>query len=327
MATFYFNGAVDGEWTELGNWWTDAGLTTQATALPTSADDVIATAAITSNSSSAPTVANLTVDGVGANFGITGTVTGNATFNVGSITFAGTINGDCLFTGDAVNNGTVNGDCVFNDVAWIDGGTVNGNCVFNYSSWNSGTVTGNATFNNESYNTGTVTGNATFNNIARNGSLLNSVAAVVGGTATFNDTSYNEKSGLSSPIFNDYSHNEWGVFPYVTNPTFNDYSYNNAEVDYGSLATYNDYSENRAYYGTGYSTTFNHYSRNVSGTTQSRTISFNDASYGIYSDGGGQAIISGLPIRAVGFVVGSNDTLSFTRAQLGINGSSILGVL
>ena len=150
MATLYFNGAVDAEWTELGNWWTDAAFTTQATGLPTSADDVIASAYISSNSGGEPTVANFTMNASGA-LAIAITVIGNAIFNNG-----------------AQNDGTVGGNATFNDSSQNSYGTVTGNATFNDSSYNDGTVGGNATFNDSSYNDGTVTGNATFNNSSSN---------------------------------------------------------------------------------------------------------------------------------------------------------------
>jgi hypothetical protein len=113
----------------------------------------------------------------------------------------------------------------------------------------------------------------------------------------------------------------------VPDPTFNDYSYNSGEADYYGTATFNDYSECRNVNGLAQSTTFNHNSRNVSGTTQGRNITFNDASYGIFWDVGGTVTINGRPIRATELTVSSLATVSFTRAELGINGSSILGVI
>ena len=117
MATLYFNGAVDNEWTTLGNWWTDSGFTTQATSLPTSADDVIATASISSNSGSAPTVVNFTLNDPSENFyflGIAITVTGNANFNEYSYN-DGTVNGDATFNDSSVNYGAIGGNATFND--------------------------------------------------------------------------------------------------------------------------------------------------------------------------------------------------------------------
>jgi hypothetical protein len=136
-ATLYFNGAVDTDWTTVGNWWLDDEHTQAAGRLPAAADSVIATASVLSNSGSAPTVVNLTFDDPDVNFAsldIAITVTGNATFN------------------DSASNR----------------GTVSGNATFNDSAYNSGTVSGNATFNDGSYNAASVTGTATFTGSACN---------------------------------------------------------------------------------------------------------------------------------------------------------------
>jgi hypothetical protein len=136
-ATLYFDGAVDGDWAELGNWWLDSGHTVAAPSLPAAGDSVIATANISDNSGGAVTVVNLTFDdpdNTAIYLGITITVTGNAAFN-----------------GSSLNDNTVTGNATFND-----------------SSNNSGTVTGNATFNDSSQNESTVTGTATFTGSACN---------------------------------------------------------------------------------------------------------------------------------------------------------------
>ena len=144
MATLYFNGAVNAEWTELGNWWTDAAFTTQATGLPTSADDVIASAYIGSNIDPEPTVANFTMNASGA-LAIAITVTGNATFNDGSYNYYSTV--------------AVGGNATFNDSSFNYYGTVSGNATFNDSSFNDGTVAGSATFRHSAYNRAGISGN------------------------------------------------------------------------------------------------------------------------------------------------------------------------
>ena len=171
MATFYFNAAVDNEWQTLGNWWMDDNFTTQATALPTSVDDVIATASITSNSGSEPTVANFTFNDPNGNGPL--------------ISISITVNGDATFNDSSYNNGgTVTGDATFNDSSF-NYGTVTGNATFNDSSTNNGTVTGNATFNDTSLNSGTVNGDAVFNDSSSN------FYSTVNGDAVFNDSSSN----------------------------------------------------------------------------------------------------------------------------------------
>jgi hypothetical protein len=140
MATLYFNGAVDSEWTELDNWWTDATFTTPATSLPSSSDNVIASASIASNSGSEPTVANLTVQNY-SSLGIIITVTGMATFNENS-RLEGTITGDCTFNHTSRHDsvGNIIGNCIFNDNAIFKGDTSNN------------IVSGSITFNNNSQN-------------------------------------------------------------------------------------------------------------------------------------------------------------------------------
>lgn len=182
MATFYFNGAVDGEWTELGNWWMDDTFTTQATSLPTSADSVVATAYLTSNSGSEPTVANFTI------FDPT------ATFTQSQIAI--TVTGIAIFNDTAWNSGTINGNAVFMSASANDNGTINGNATFNDSSYNSisGTVNGNANFNDSAFNNGTVTGDATFNNNSKN-------LYIVSGTAYYHDTAVSDSGQASRNVF------------------------------------------------------------------------------------------------------------------------------
>ena len=217
MATFYFNGAVDGEWTELGNWWMDDQFSVQATALPTSADDVIASASITSNSGSAPTVANARFDESWLVFNdIPIIVTGNCVFDGGAYNWtSGVITGDCTFNG-SFNAGAVTGDCTFSDGSYNDySGAITGDCTFSGSA-NVGTITGGCTFNDGSWNQGTVTGDCTFNN-SSNGHTI--VAGFVIGDCTFNDSYNGPGSDVNGNcIFNGNSANGGSV----NNAVFND---------------------------------------------------------------------------------------------------------
>jgi hypothetical protein len=161
-ATLYFNGAVDDDWTEVGNWWLDDEHTEPAGRLPTSADSVVATASITA---SGQTVVNFTMSAGGLVGNLN--VTGMATFNGDSINDA-TLNGNATFNGSLYNGGTVTGNATFNGSSYNNGGTVTGNATFNGSSYNDGTVGGDATFNDGSANYGFVTGTATFTGSACN---------------------------------------------------------------------------------------------------------------------------------------------------------------
>ena len=110
MATLYFNAAIDNDWNTLGNWWLDNTLTTPATNLPTSADSVIALATISSNSGSAPTVVNFTLEDINNELDIGITVTGIATFNGNAkIGMNGSVVGNCIFNNIANDRSTCPG--------------------------------------------------------------------------------------------------------------------------------------------------------------------------------------------------------------------------
>jgi hypothetical protein len=252
MATLYFNGAVDGNWNNLDNWWTNSGYSIQASGLPTSSDNVIAVANINS-SSSTPTVSNFTM--ISSNLGISINVTGMATLdgsNNGyedqetSITFYGVINGNATFN-NGFNSlyGTVNEDVIFNSGV-INEGFVDGNATFNQDSRNAGSITGDATFNDTSINDPTgqkiVGGNAFFYGYSHN--LGYQIPTVSGYStfyensynmgvltdAAFNDSSYNDISGIieEDATFNDSSTNSGTV---TGNATFNNNSYNKKNID------------------------------------------------------------------------------------------------
>jgi hypothetical protein len=147
-ATLYFDGAVDGDWTEVGNWWLDDEHTQAAGRLPTSADSVVATASILSNSGPAPTVNAFEIDGNGISINIAFTVTGLAVWKTNSVGGSSmNLTGNAEWNGTNGNAGTINGNATFNDTTFNDG-TVNGNATFNGSgSIGSGTVTGTTTDN------------------------------------------------------------------------------------------------------------------------------------------------------------------------------------
>lgn len=152
--TLYFTGDVDGEWTELGNWFNDVAEASAASSLPTAADSVIATASITSNSDSTPAVVNLTATG-SASINISVTVAGVATFNDSSaksgaypaiiygnavfndsstLAFTADINGSATFNDSASCEGTVAGDAIFNGSSSATGANIAGTGIFNDSS-------------------------------------------------------------------------------------------------------------------------------------------------------------------------------------------------
>lgn len=250
MATLYFFNTVaadDTDWYTLENWWTDVALTTSASSLPASTDNVVLLS-MPSNSGNQPTVNALTVDAslVFLTFPIT--VTTTATFNY-----------------DSQNRSTITGDAVFNTSSVNETGTVIGDAIFNGNSYanSQSTIDGNVTLNdNALILAATVTGNATFNN-----STITNIAAGaytnIDGTITFNNPivfTFSEgfsfeywEGNTSTWIFNDTV--EW-IFNngksnsgYITgNATFNNNSKNfnlqtgNATVD--GDAIFNDSAAN-----------------------------------------------------------------------------------
>jgi hypothetical protein len=139
---------ADGDWTTVGNWWLDDEHTQAAGRLPTSADSVVATANILSNSGSPPTVNAFEIDGNDIEIDIAFTVLTIAVWKTNSVGGA-----NMILTGNAEWNGT-NGNA----------GVVNGNATFNDTTFNAGTINGNATFNGSgSIGGGTVTGTTTNN--------------------------------------------------------------------------------------------------------------------------------------------------------------------
>lgn len=142
--TLYFNGAVDSDWATLGNWWTSGAFTTQASALPTSGDSVVLSATCGTNSGSAPTVVNFTLndpDYYAFYLFVAITVTGNATFNDGSYNY-GTVTGDATFNDSSYNSGTVSGNATFNDLSVNLTGVVAGDATFTGSACNDGGTAG-----------------------------------------------------------------------------------------------------------------------------------------------------------------------------------------
>ncbi len=272
-STFYFDGRASGDWNNLSNWWTDSGLTVQALSLPTSSDDVIISATVSSNTGIAASVNSLVFNDGGSSYylGINTTVASGATFN-GSSYNRSVLTGSAKFNTTYFNGtapsggiltlanskqwrGRVTGTVTGSDDAPITsyvftntssaGGTsaIVGNVSFyNTSACTIGgalTITGDVTFNDSvACGSGTIniTGNAVFNNTSRNsGATIN----ITSGTATFNDTSHNDYNISGTTIFNEDSYNYSTV---IGNATFNDNSYSRYQIT--GNATFNDNSYN-----------------------------------------------------------------------------------
>jgi CSLREA domain-containing protein len=158
-STLYFNGEVNSDWNNLGNWCLDSSLPciVPAGVLPTQDDDVIVSSGIFSNTGLAPIVKTLNTN-YATDIYISITVTNGATFN--SSYYSGVFSGSATFDGWSVvvDTSIITGDVIFNNSSY-NSGTINGNATFNNSSYNSGTINGNGTFfGNLSENTGTVSG-------------------------------------------------------------------------------------------------------------------------------------------------------------------------
>lgn len=169
MATLYFNAAVNNLWSDVLNWWTDAGCTIRGT-VGAAGDIVTATASITEAGRDAR-CANLTMSA--GTLSVVLTVTGMATFN-GASKNNGTIYGPATFNGTSENNVTT--------------GYVEGATIFNTSAKNYGAVVGGTTFNNASTNEsgGFIQGACILNSTAQN-----KAGAVITGATTMNSCSVN----------------------------------------------------------------------------------------------------------------------------------------
>lgn len=258
MAIFYFNGAVNDNWTELGNWWTDDSFTTQADNLPSNSDSVIIYSDLSSNSGGDPTIVNLTVEsGV---IGINITVSNIATFNNYSANYA-IITGNAIFNDYSVLIGQIYGDATFNDLAHAQQAAyVSGDAIFTadtqYLYFNpiviSGTVifasTTSITFIVQYFNVSDVnlwTVNSSQKYWIFINAYLSESTSISANLVTFYGNSANDAGVIDSDvILNDISYNN-GIIN--GNVVFNDRSYNHqvAGIINGN-AIFNDYSSNRA---------------------------------------------------------------------------------
>jgi len=190
MANLYFypSNSFSGEWGDLNNWWSDSGFTVQASALPTSNDNVFIHRGVYDNENITRIVNTFTCQ---ANVNTFVNVTANSfIFNAGEV--SGVVNGDVTFYNYAYNGGTINGNCQFYNNS-NNATTINGYATFHDSSRNEGTVS-NATFNDSSLNMWYVTFDAIFNDYS-----INSLE--VSRHATFNDYSYNQGAIIGDATF------------------------------------------------------------------------------------------------------------------------------
>lgn len=133
--TVYFNGAADGNWNNIANWWDDSAFTTQSSYTPmgiVSVDSVIISSTVSSNSyGTDPIVSSLTMES--GDIGISITIA-SAQFN-NSSTCSGTLTsndpvGTITFTDLSANNGnvtTLTGEIIFQDSSSNTGFATTGN--------------------------------------------------------------------------------------------------------------------------------------------------------------------------------------------------------
>lgn len=337
MATLYYNAAVDTDWNNPSNWWTDLACTISGT-VPASGDNAVVLGTVESNTGSTPTLTNFTGDG-NYNIKINLNVNNLATFNNGyhfgdSSTNSGLLIGNCLFD-YGINYGSISGNCTFksgssfnyynitgnclfeNDSTATRLGTINGSGIFVNNAECNGTVNGNCVFSDSSYfgadtqGSHVINGNVIFNNSLAERGTINGDVVFNGTSASFSNLTINPTTqDPSGVIYNDYS---WhgGLSLYAT---FNDNSYVTGGVgpdgDITNTAIFNDYSRND---GIVQNATFNHASFNGQnlGRINGNCI-FNDVSYNIGN------ITNGLASA------GTREPWPIKR---GINGSSILGVV
>lgn len=264
----YFNGAINDDWSTLGNWWNDAGFSVHSAGFPTGQDEIVVSANINnkSNMMDSTTIYKATFSG-SANLGIGITVDDVSVFNNTS----------------AINmGGSVTGLAEFNDSAsTLGGSTVYGTSSFYDTSTNTGTVNGNACFDTTATNSGTVTGTVSvcgyiaprtlyfrghvdhnWNTLANwytdagfstpAASLPASIDSVVssvsielntGGAASVQTLTLNGTSTLgisvtvaSSTIFNDMSYNNGGTI--TGSARFNTGYYNNGVTATSTVMTF-----------------------------------------------------------------------------------------
>lgn len=140
MATLYFNGAVDGDWNELGNWWQDSAGTVAATAIPGVADTayVIGASTVSTNSGDPASVANIFII-ESSSFEISATVSGLATVGASPEGIAYlypnstgvSIDGNAAFYGASqLGYGSVTGTAEFYDFSTCYDPGENGHVIF-----------------------------------------------------------------------------------------------------------------------------------------------------------------------------------------------------
>jgi hypothetical protein len=289
-----------------GNWWSDDTFTTPATSLPTSSDSVVASATISSNSGSAPTVVNFTVNG-NIYINIDLTVSGMATFNDAStmgqiVSGSKFINGNATFNNTSILLGTINGNATFNNSAICAiNSNVSTNAEFNNSSIKRGNVTGTITWNSSYPSDGSLT---YYFNGAQDGNwnrlwdipgnnpgnwfldssftiyATNVIGLPTNIDSVISSASITSNSGSQPTIVNFTTGGTYGMYITLTvsgTATFNDSSHNDGTLT--GNATFNDTSSNAGTLTGQHNFIFNDSSYNDTLGTINYSAIFNDYSY------------------------------------------------
>ncbi len=311
--TLYYNAFDDSNWSNLQNWWDDAGFSVQAGSLPNSTDIVYISGPVLTNSG-APAVADtLYFDDVGNSFkiDISISVLNGATFynnsyigSLGSLTAS-----DFAFYNSSSNRGTISNSSPpeFYDTSY-NSGTIIGDANFNNSSYNTGNiddVASQVSFYDSSHNSGSVDGDAYFSTTYYDSTKptggvftvsLNPFLGIVSGI-TFGY----EGTPINSYVFNGSYLGSVDIT--ATTITFNNSSYNNGATIHGNAIFNGNSSENTLGTITGTKTR-----RYVSSITITRNFVIT-APWTVVAEG------SGVEVNVVGATY--NGTTTFTEVSGG----------
>lgn len=234
-----------------GNWWTDSGFTTPATSLPTSTDDVVINASITSNSGGTPTVNSADIslgpgeNGIFIDLIVVTTISFNQTESnypvydgtlvAQTVNFVGTnaglgsnpyvgaganITADTIsFTGQAYNDGILNGAVSFSGYGYgHNSGTIN--------------VPENevATFTNDAVNNSTIYGIVNFD--GGENTTTGIINVPVDEECSFTNSSTNSGTINGGVTFDGSQNTSAGI---INVPVDEECFFTNSSINYGTI--------------------------------------------------------------------------------------------
>ena len=195
---YFYATSTYSDWTQITNWWTDAGHTIQASSLPNEYDDVIIDSTVSPSFNSDIQVhsmvfnsTDLADNSMQLNFfyGFVNAPGGIAVHNnwnligyyIGAVSFDGSSAAGLPFY---IDNGfatyfsasNIVGNVSFSGTSQISSsanyGTINGNVTFNGYYGNAGLIYGDTVFNDVTTNPGIVFGHAAFHDYSQNGGIV-----------------------------------------------------------------------------------------------------------------------------------------------------------